>query len=108
MPRFSPTDLLDADNASRLRVIIFYRMRIALLGSYQDLLTSEKRAFNELLNAYITGLPEEDWQAELKREFDEIVLKKILHSDFDASKTFCPEVNTTIVELHATESGTSL
>jgi len=108
MPKFSPTDLLDADNASRLRVIVFYRLKMSLLGSYQDLLTSEKRAFNEHLNVYIASLPEADWQGELKREFDEIVSKKILNDDFDASKTFCPEINSAIVELHAPGPGTSL
>ena len=95
--KFSPTDLLDADTASRLRVITFYRMKRDMMGSFKDLLTSEKRQFNELLNMYITSLPE-DWGPELKREFDEIVLKKILNKDFNAQKSFCPEINTEILD----------
>ena len=108
MPKFSTTDLLDADTASRLRVIVFYQMGKDLMSSFKGLLTSEKRVFNGLLNEYIQSLPDDEWPVEIKREFDELVLKKILNQDFDAGKTFCPEVNTTIVELHATESGTSL
>jgi len=103
MPKFSPADLLDADNSSRLRVIVFYKMGKDLMGSFKDLLTSEKRVFNGFLNEYIAALPEIDWFLELKRDFDELVLKKILHESFDASKSFCPEINTAIQELRNEE-----
>ena len=101
--KFSHSDLLDVDTASRLRVIVFYKMKRDMMGSFHELLSSEKRQFNTLLNEYITSLPEEEWAIELKREFDEIVLKKILNSDFNAKNSFCPEINTEIKEVNASE-----
>ena len=90
---FSPADLLDADTATRLRTIVFYQMRLDLMGNFAGLLTSEKRKFNETMNSYIQSLSDEGWEKELIDEFNEIVLKKILNESFDASKAYCADVN---------------
>ena len=108
MPKFAPSDLLDSDNSQRLRLIVFYKMKRDLMGSFKDLLASEKREFNGFLNKYIHSLPEEDWQTVITNEFNEIVLKEIFNDNFDADKYFCPEVNTEIQYLdHVKEESSS-
>ena len=94
---FSPADLLDADTATRLRTIVFYQMRLDLMGNFAGLLTSEKRTFNRLMNDFIaSSLQGEDWRKVLTDEFNEIVLKTILNDKFDASRATCVEVGTGI------------
>jgi len=89
---FSSADLLNADTAARLRTIIFYRMRLDLLGTFGGLLTSEKRTFNLLMNEFIATLPDEGWEKVVTDEFNEIVLKNILNDKFDASRARCAVV----------------
>jgi len=96
---FSPTDLLDADTATRLRTIVFYQMRLDLMGTFAGLLTSEKRTFNRLMNEFIASLPDEGWEKVLTDEFNEIVLKTILNDKFDASRASCAVVGTGIEQF---------
>ena len=78
-------------------------MRMDMMGTFAGLLTSEKKRFNDVMNEFIQSLPDEGWEKELTDEFNEIVLTKILNSDFDASKAYCQEVNPDIHHLAAPE-----
>ena len=97
--RFCLSDLLNAETATRLRIIIFYQMRLDLMGTFAGLLTSEKRTFNRLMNEFIALLPDEGWEKYLTDEFNEIVLKNILNDKFDASRATCAVVGTGIEQF---------
>ena len=96
---FSPADLLNAETATRLRTIIFYRMQMDLMGTFAGLLTSEKRTFNRLMNEFIASLPDEGWEKVLIDEFNEIVLKNILNDKFDVARASCAVVGTGIEQF---------
>jgi len=96
---FSAADLLNAETATRLRTIVFYQMRLDLMGTFGGLLTSEKLTFNRLMNEFIASLPDEGWEKALTDEFNEIVLKNILNDKFDASKANCAVVGTGIEQF---------
>ena len=73
------------ENAQRLSVIISSRMGNPPLTSFRELIPTQKKKFNRLLNEYIQALPE-DWMPKLLNDFDQIVNEDILHEEFDPSK----------------------
>ena len=85
---------LSSEIATKLSVIIMYKLQKPIMHQYDKLISSEKKAFNDEMNKYLNDLGE-SWQQSMEVDFNEIC-NKMLFSDSKYLNTYIP-----IVKLNA-------
>jgi len=81
-------------------VIMVQKMNKPPLTSFKSLTTGQQKKFNAFLNEYIKPfISNEEWENELKKDFNESCIDELFTSQFKAEAQFCPILNTDIIRL---------
>ena len=80
-------DKMDFQGDAKMKIvcIVMNMLGKTPLMRFSQLLSKDKRLFNEKLNEYINHLPEEDWQTKINNDFMSMCNDEIFN------ETFLPE-----------------
>jgi len=72
----------EGETKQRLLVIVMSRIGKFPLTPFHRLLNGEKAKFNEVLNQYISDLPDENWEQHITDDFNQICSEEVFTSLF--------------------------
>jgi len=99
---FKPEDF-QGETATRLQVIIMTKIGKHSLTNFRAMMDHEKKKFNNVLNEYISALPDE-WEFQVIQDFHNACNIEIYNEDFQAEIHIPRFINTDIQLLPKEET----